>query len=83
MTRSEKIRRLRTVKKVSSVVSAVFGLATFFLMGTMDSEQWLILALIMMGCLGVCFVSYQIVEECDYRIRKLVRPDPWCMRTRY
>lgn len=75
--RARLLKRWKQRKKIAETIGIISGFTAVFLMGGVDSENWIPVALTLLLFMGIATVSGLIAQEYGYRIRRVTGGEPW------
>lgn len=76
-SRAKKLIELRRNKKIAETISIICGFTAVFLMGGVDSPNWIMVLLTMFLFIGMAFIAGIVAQEYDYRIKRVIGGEIW------
>lgn len=77
MSAKESLRLLRKQKKCADAISIICGFTAVFLMGGVDSEEWVGIVLAMVAFGAMALLAGIVAKEFQTEIDKITRYEPW------
>ena len=77
MSAKESLRLLRKQKKCADAISIICGFTAVFLMGGVDSEEWVGVVLAMIAFGAMALLSGLMAKEFTNEIDEITRYEPW------